>query len=734
MKSSNNKGNTVSIILVILAILVAACCSDSGDILIADFESGTYGDWENEGEAFGEKPATGTLPNQQAVTGFEGGGLVNTYLGGDGSMGILTSPDFEVTHRYINFLIGGGNSEDARIDLLTGDDGFIATIGNGKDSEKLEWATFDLSDQMGEWIRIRIVDETDGDWGHILVDQIYLSNNLKAKPVVYEPVSKKLSCQDRYLNFPVSEDSGEQMVEFLVEGEKVREFTLNLSGKDPDFWVFLEISEFKNKDATIHIERFNDQGKEGFEMIHQADTFPGESNIYREVLRPQFHFSSKRGWNNDANGMVYYDGEYHLFWQHNPFGWPGGNMTWGHAVSPDMIHWTELGDALHPDELGTIFSGGAVVDHNNTSGFQTGEEKPIVCFYTSAGREGNWSREEPFTQSIAFSNDRGRTFTKYEGNPVIGHIRGGNRDPKVIWHEPTGKWVMALFIEDQEMAIFNSDDLKTWTETSRLGSFHECPELFELALDGDPGNTKWILYGASADYNIGSFDGEAFTPETEILEFNLGNAFYASQTFSDIPEEDGRRIMMAWGQVSMIGMPFNQLITFPVEITLKTTAEGIRMFAGPVKEIENIHKKKHSFGGESLEGTRSLPGVEGELFHIKADFQAGDAESFGLIVRGYKITYDAVENVIICQAPENDFNDEDFLEPQTIPVEPDNGHIDLEILVDRSYVELFVNDGRYYLPLGAYLVDQDPDIKVFSEGGKTKLEQLDIYELNSTWN
>jgi len=574
------------------------------------------------------------------------------------------------------------------------------------------------------WLRVR-----RRDWGHISVDHIYQSD-VASK---YVAKMREFHIDSKYLNFPVDNGARGRLVSFIIDGEVVREFEISLAAGEPDYWVFLDVSEFDGKDATVRIDRYNPDKGKGFDSIFQADTFPGEDEVYTEKLRPQFHFTSKRGWNNDTNGMVYYDGEYHMFYQHNPFGWPWGNMTWGHAVSTDMIHWTELGDAIHPDAMGTIFSGSAVVDEDNTAGFQTGDEKPIVCFYTSAGGTNAWSDGEPFTQSMAYSNDRGRTFTKYEGNPIIGHIRGGNRDPKVIWHEPTGKWVMVLFVEEGEMDFFTSTDLKNWTKTSRLKSFGECPELFELPVDGDQNNTKWVLYGGSADYFIGSFDGKEFKPETKSLKFNYGNAFYASQTFSDIPEEDGRRIMMAWGPVPMPDMPWNQMISFPIVLTLRTTDEGIRMFAEPVEEVQKLHKKKHSFTDETIDGTKTLAGINGELFHIKAEFQIGNADSFGIIVREYKITYDAEENRIICKGPESDIDTERFYEPHNAPLKPIDGKISLEILVDRTMVEVSPNNGRYYFHMGAYLVDSDPAIKVFSKNGKTKLKNLEIYELKSIW-
>jgi fructan beta-fructosidase len=715
------------IVPIFILLFSVVACAGEDEILIADFERDNYGSWQVEGDAFGQRPANGTLEDQQDVSGFLGKDLVNTFLGGDEVTGTMTSPEFKIQRKFINFLIGGGDSRRTRIELLV--DNQVKYTDSGRETEVLEWENWDVSEFIGKNAQIRIVDRSRGDWGHILVDHIYQSNTGKGA----QPKSRHLTLLNKYLNFPVKRQARERLVSLRIDDKKLREFSVRLAHNEPDYWIYLEIDEFKGKKANLHINKYDPQSTKGFDSVYQADSFPGQENLYKEKLRPQFHFTSRRGWNNDTNGLVYYDGEYHMFYQHNPFGWPWGNMTWGHAVSTDMIHWTELGDAIHPDKLGTIFSGGAVVDHKNTSGFQTGDEKPIVCFYTSAGGTNQWSKDQPFTQSIAYSNDRGRTLTKYQGNPIIGHIRGGNRDPKVIWHEPTKRWVMVLYVEESEMDFFTSTDLKKWTKTSRLKSFHECPELFELPVDGDGDNKKWVLYGAAADYFIGSFDGKEFKSETESIKFDHGNAFYASQTFSDIPEEDGRRIMMGWGQVPMPDMPWNQMISFPLVLSLRTTDDGIRMFAEPVEEVEKLHKIKHSFSNETIDGTKTLSGINGDLFHIKAEFEVGDADFFGLIIREYNITYDAKGNRIICTGPQSDIGPERFYEPHRAPLKPVDGKITLEILVDRTMVEVIPNNGRYYFPMGAYLVDRDPTIKVFCEGGKTTLNNLEIYELNSIW-
>ena len=317
---------------------------------------------------------------------------------------------------------------------------------------------------------------------------------------------------------------------------------------------------------------------------------PAGEALYHEKYRPQFHFTARKNWLNDPNGLVYYQREYHLFFQHNPAGLSWGNMTWGHAVGPDLLHWQQLDNALSPDRLGTIFSGSAVVDWDNTAGFQTGAEKVLVCIFTSAGK--------PFTQSIAFSNDRGRTWTKYAHNPVLSHIAGDNRDPKVFWHEPTRRWIMALYLDGEHYALFASPNLKEWTKLSDVpapgGS--ECPDLFELPIEGNPRDTRWVFWAGNGNYLLGRFDGKTFIKESGPHPTDWGANFYAAQTYSDIPEADGRRIQIAWMRGGEFpGMPFNQQMSFPCELTLRKFSEGIRLCRNPVREIEKIRAKKHGW-------------------------------------------------------------------------------------------------------------------------------------------
>jgi fructan beta-fructosidase len=533
--------------------------------------------------------------------------------------------------------------------------------------------------------------------------------------------SREFVLQQKYLNFPVKTGAEKRLIHLIIDDKIVREFEIELAPDEPDFWVFLDISKYKGKKATLWIDEYEPAKSKGFDSIYQADTYIGQENVYKEKLRPQFHFTSKRGWNNDSNGLVFYDGRYHLFYQHNPYGWNWGNMTWGHAVSTDMIHWTELGDAIHPNRLGTIFSGSAVVDVNNTAGFQSGDEKFIVCIFTSAGGTNPMSKGRPFTQSIAYSNNRGRTFTMYKNNPVLNHINGGNRDPKVIWHTPTSQWVMALYLDDHEMGFFTSKNLKSWEFQSKIKCFHECPELFALPVDGNKDSEKWILYGGSGEYLVGHFDGKEFKTETDPVRFNYGNCFYASQTFNNIPKSDGRRIQIAWGRVSMPGMPFNQMMLFPVTLTLRMTEEGPRIFAEPVREIERLHKKQWRWENEVLKPKENLlSGISGELFRIRADLRLAEATEIGFVIRDIPVTYNVEKQELSCL-------------DNKATLKPVNGKIQLELLVDRTSIEIFGNDGRVYMPVGVILAGNSKSFEIFTKGDDTKINSLEVFELSSIW-
>ena len=693
------------------------------DILIADFEGSDYGNWRTTGKAFGPGPAQGTLPNQMEVSGYRGKGLVNSFYGGDGTTGKATSPTFKVQRKFFNFLIGGGMHPGQTCMNLIVDGKTVRTATGPNDkpggSEKLVWASWDVSDLVGKQAALEIVDTATGGWGHINVDHIFQSNEDYAAPV--PDLKRTMTLTKPYLNFPVTTGAPKRLMRMYVGGKLVREFTIEYAESDEQFWVFTETGDLRGQTVTFVLPGDRDGDPGALNRMVQTETPREAETFYKERLRPQVHFSSRRGWNNDSNGMVFYKGEYHLFYQHNPYGWAWGNMTWGHAVSSDMIHWRELGDALHPDHLGTIFSGSAVVDHKNTAGFQRGEEKPIVCMYTSAGGTNPWSEGKKFTQSIAYSNDRGRTWTVYQDNPVVEFIANGNRDPKVIWHEPTGQWAMVLYLDGKDLGFFTSKDLKTWEFQSKLTGFFECPELFELPVDGDRANTKWVVYGASGDYMTGQFDGKRFEPDGDLVRFHYGNCFYASQTFNNIPEEDGRRIQIAWGRVATPGMPFNQCMLFPVELTLRDTDQGLRLFVNPIREIETLHDRTYTWTDMPLPAENGvLAGPKGDLFHIEAQFDTGQAQRVGVEIRGVEVAYDVQKQQLSCL-------------DETAPLKTDNGRINLEVLVDRTTIEIFAGEGRVYMPTGAIPDQDDVSLKVFGTGGDASIRSLAVHELAPIW-
>jgi len=711
----------------LISSLAAACCLGSlglaaePDILIADFEGKDYGDWRATGEAFGPGPAHGTLPSQMDVSGFEGKGLVNSYYKGDGTTGTLTSPPLKIERKYVSFLIGGGMHPGRTcINLLV--DGKVLRTATGPNdkpggTERLDWHSWDVSDLTGKTVVIQIVDQETGGWGHVNIDHVVQSDRRSG---IVEVVRELVVDRD-YLSFCFAPgQGGRTQIGLLLDGKPVRQAVGQ--GRSKPSWITWDVSSLKGKRARLRIAELPaPDGKCPLaESVVLADKPKGAlivvDKLYEETFRPQFHFTPRKNWTNDPNGLVYYAGEYHLFFQHNPTGINWGNMTWGHAVSPDLVHWKQLDHAIHPDKLGTIFSGSAVVDQGNTAGFQTGAEKPIVCIYTSAGK--------PFTQSIAYSLDRGRTWTKYEKNPVLGHVAGENRDPKVIWHEPTKKWIMALFLDKNDYALFESRNLKEW---KRLGDVPmpgsgECPDFFPLAVDGDPQRIAWVFWGANGNYRLGSFDGAAFKPRTDPIRSLWGASDYAAQTYSDVPAEDGRRIQISWMSGGKYpDMPFNQQMSFPRELSLRTTPEGPRLFMMPVREIERIRGKKHAWTGLEVQpNDNPLAALEGELWDIEAELAAGRASEVVLAVRGEPIRYDAKSGTLHCLG-------------RSAPLKPEGGSIKLRVLVDRTSIEVFAGGGRITM-CSCFLPDpSDRSLALTALGGKAAVRSLTVYGLKSAW-
>ena len=455
---------------------------------------------------------------------------------------------------------------------------------------------------------------------------------------------------------------------------------------------------------------------------------------FNEIYRPQFHFTPEKNWHNDPNGLVFYEGEYHLFYQCNPFGNEWGFMHWGHAISKDLVHWEHYPIALYPDEESkdkkhcTAWSGCAIVDDKNLLGLQQGDEKTLLIFYTSY----------ECGQRIAYSTDRGRTWKKYENNPIMPFDELDDaRDPKIIWHEATGKYVMVIYRKpegkekNKGISFYTSKNLIDWNFENHLPGFYECPDLVELSVNRRADDKRWVLIDGDGSYLIGQFDGKKFTPETQKIKGDFGKNYYATQTWSNIPEEDGRTIQIAWMRGGNFPeMPFNGQMNFPCELSLKNYKEGIRMVRTPIKEIQLLHKKGKHFEEKNLipglQNKNLLKGLKGDCIHLIGTFDLKTVNSFGFMLRhskkknGTEIRYDALKNTLSCLG-------------QTAMLQPEDGKIKLEILLDRTSIEIFANDGKVVMS-SCFTPEQDmQDLVLYNTGGELYVEKLDVYPLKSIY-
>jgi sucrose-6-phosphate hydrolase SacC (GH32 family) len=449
---------------------------------------------------------------------------------------------------------------------------------------------------------------------------------------------------------------------------------------------------------------------------------------YTEKYRPQFHFTPRKSWMNDPNGLVYYKGVYHMSYQHMPPGRPGAYKDWGQAVSTDLVHWKLLTSSLTPHKTwGGCWSGSAVVDHNNTTGFKNGPEEPIIAILTNGGVPGVGPEN---TQCIAYSNDGGMTFTYYDKNPVLGHIVAENRDPKVVWFEPTKKWIMAIYLTGNNYGLFSSPDMKSWEHICDLNlpGVTECPDLFEIAVDGNKDNKKWVFWGATGNYLVGTFDGKTFKQEGGLQKTDNGNSFYAAQTWSNIPDSDGRRIQIAWMADGVFGpkavklnLGWDQQMNFPTEVKLRTTPAGIRMYRLPVKELELLHDKESKWSDVPLNAGKNLfEGISGELFDIRMEIDPSTASSVIINIRGEKILYDNKNKTISCLG-------------RSLPLIPEKGRIKLQILVDRTSIEVFGNDGIAVLTSCFLPEDNDKNIAMTTGSGTAMVISANVFTLRSIW-
>ncbi len=694
------------------ALALLATSHAAEDILLTDFESDSFAPWIVEGTAFGSGPAPGAVSGQMAVAGFRGDGFANSFHGGDDATGTLTSPPFTIERPIINFLIGGGGwADETCIDLEVG--GLTVRTATGPNtaaggSENLGWHSWDVAEYAGEEARLRIIDQRQGGWGHINIDHITQSENrLQALPA-----TRTFTAEQRYLHLPVKTGNPKTRLKLLgADGRSLRELDIELAaaGDVPSLTAALELAPWKGQELTLDAGPIAG-GAETLASLTQSESLPGADGIYREQHRPLFHFTSKIGWLNDPNGLVYQDGTWHLYYQHNPYGWNWGNMHWGSAISSDLLRWEELGDAIFPwsDCVGAAFSGCAVIDHQNTSGFGTGDTPPLVAALTDTGAG----------EVLAYSLDNGRTLTMYEGNPVIEH-RG--RDPKIIWHGPTERWVMALYDEFEDKrwnAFYSSPDLKEWTLESRLEGYFECPDLFELPVDGDPAKTRWVTYAADTEYAIGSFDGKTFTPDHGGKHRVWHGSIYAAQTYDNSP--DGRRIQIGWERIDFPGMPFNQQMSVPVQLTLHETPDGIRMRANPVAELATLHGAAADTPDLALTDATEQIHPGGDALDISLAVAPREGATATLRVRDLVVTYDVARSELTAG-------------DVRVPLPLVDGAITLRILADRGSFEIFANDGAAAIVVSASFDPESSAVAATAAGGTAEFADIRIRPVRSVW-
>nr|WP_303652900.1 glycoside hydrolase family 32 protein [Paludisphaera mucosa] len=408
----------------------------------------------------------------------------------------------------------------------------------------------------------------------------------------------------------------------------------------------------------------------------------------------------EEGWLNDLNGLVYYDGEYHLFAQR----W---NKCWIHAVSRDLVRWTELEPAFWEEALDVgVQSGTCVVDYANSSGLSPDPATPPMVAF--------WTRNDNRSHGIAFSLDHGRTWKYGPRNPVLVKPE---RDPMVFRHKPTQKWVMIMYGEDK-YHVLTSDNLLDWKDEKRpIANSFECPDFFELAVAGDPATRKWALIRGDGRYSLGSFDGSEFREETAQFESDGGPNFYATQTWGNVETGDGRRIQAAWMRGGAYpDMPFNQQVTFPRELTLRPTPAGLRLFREPVREIATLHRDERKFEARILQaGERLALDEPGDALHIKMDVAVPEGATLTLRIRGVPLVLG--RRSIACKSG-----------PQAVA-----GDLEaVEVLIDRTSIEAFANHGEAststcFLPAG-------DEVAFEAAGGPATIRALSVFRLEGIWD
>ncbi len=492
----------------------------------------------------------------------------------------------------------------------------------------------------------------------------------------------KVTISSRYLELPVSDTAQTKTVTFSQNGHLMLDLAVQLDPVKPEMTQFADMRHFLGMELDLCCEPAVEWSP------RLLDTPPSEG-VYRERLRPRVHFSASRGWINDPNGLVWYEGLYHLFFQYNPAGSVWGNMHWGHAVSTDLVHWKEREIALFPDETGTMFSGSAVVDFDNRTGLQEGSVPVILLFYTAAGGSSRLSEGQPFTQCLAYSTDGGETFRKYARNPLIPLCAEGNRDPKVHYDAQSDTHLLALYLIDHQFAVFRSKNLLDWEmeQEIELPGDRECPDLYPLPLEGEE---RWVFSGASDRYFVGSLKDGRFWPEQLSGQLHYGKNSYAAQTFSNLPET-GRIVRMAWNTSPLPHVPFQGAMCTPAEMTLRRIDGKVYLCTWPVRELKALERDTRTVTARAEAGKTWEMELDGAAQDIQLTWKPLPDSPFRMTLFGLEIKVLPGENSLVCK-------------DCTMPLYAREETVRLRILTDTHSTELYADQGEAHLCI-AHIVD-----------------------------
>jgi fructan beta-fructosidase len=575
-------------------------------------------------------------------------------------------------------------------------------------------------------------------------------NSMVVKHLANEQNIILLDSVKKFLLLPVQENAPEGKVNIIVNNEFQLEQNINirLAREKVDYYVPLDLSAYQGKSVSVDVMGMPASSL-CWKEIKLSDTFDSSN---RETYRPVYHHTPVYGWMNDPNGMFYKDGVYHLYFQYNPYGSMWANMTWGHSTSTDLTHWTYEGTAIVPDAWGAIFSGSCVVDKDNTAGLGKGA---VVAFYTSA-KSTPWGDVQ--SQSMAYSLDNGKTFIKYEHNPILTSTERDFRDPKVFWYAPGKHWVMMLAV-GQEMQIYSSGNLKDWKKESSFGAMQgahggvwECPDLVEVAVEGSK-EKKWVLIcnlnpggpfgGSAAQYFVGSFDGKKFVNEspTQTKWLDWGKDNYATVTWSNAPA--GRCIALGWMSNwqyanNVPTTQYRSANTLARDLTLYRVGGELYLKSKPSPEIKKARAEEKKIPTFEVKGNYEVASLLADnkgAYEIEMTIENKGTSKIDFSLmneKGEKVAmyYDVVRKQFVMDRSASGIVgfSRDFPAVTVAPVR-NTDQIHLRLFIDRSSVEVFGEDGEYVMTNLVFPAEPYNRMVFSSDKGSYIVKSMNVYRL-----